>query len=91
MAEFEWDPEKNKQNLAKHGISFEEAKSIFDGTVLSLQDEDPDGEVRERSYGLLGGVVVVCVVHTLRGEKIRIISARKATRQERTLFNAYFR
>jgi uncharacterized DUF497 family protein len=59
--------------------------------VLSLQDEDPDGEVRERSYGLLRGVVVVCIVHTLRGEKIRIISARKATRQERTLFDANYR
>jgi uncharacterized DUF497 family protein len=91
MAQFEWDPEKDRQNLVKHRISFEEAKTIFDGAVLSSQDEGSHGEVRERSYGLLRGVVVVSVVHTLRGEKIRIISARKATRQERTLFDAHYR
>ena len=89
MAEFEWDPEKNRQNLAKHGISFEEASTIFEGPVLSLEDEGAYGEVRERSYGLLRGVVVVCVIHTLRGERTRIISARKATKAERTLFNAH--
>ena len=91
MAQFEWDPEKNRQNLAKHEISFEEAATIFEGPVLTAEDDDPGDEVRERSYGLLRGVVVVCVVHTLRGEKIRIISARKATRRERTEFNAYYR
>jgi len=89
MAEFEWDPEKNRQNLAKHGISFEEASTIFEGPVVSAEDEGDYDEVRERSYGLLNGVVVVCVVHTLRGEKTRIISARKATKAERTLFNAH--
>lgn len=91
MAQFEWDPEKDRQNLAKHGISFEEAKTIFDGVVLSLEDDHPGGEVRERSFGLLRGVVVVCVVHTLRGGTIRIISARKAIPRERTLFDANYR
>ena len=89
MAQFEWDPEKDKQNLAKHGISFDEASAIFDGPLLSSEDEGDHAEVRERSYGLLKGVVVLCVVHTLRGETIRIISARKATKAERTLFNAH--
>lgn len=89
MAQYEWDPEKDRQNRAKHGISFEEAATIFDGPVLTAEDEGDYGEVRERSYGLLRGVVVVCVVHTLRDDRIRIISARKATPAERTLFNAH--
>jgi uncharacterized DUF497 family protein len=91
MAEFEWDAEKNAQNLAKHGISFEEAKTIWEGYTLTEEDDGGYGEVRERTYGLLRGVVVVCVIHTLRDEKIRIISARRATRRERTLFNAHNR
>jgi hypothetical protein len=45
--------------------------------------------VRERSYGLLNGTVVICVIHTVRGEATRIISARKATPRERKLFHDY--
>ena len=89
MAAFEWDQVKNAANLAKHGVSFEEAATIFEGPVLSCEDDGSDDEVRERSYGLLNGIVVVCVVHTQRDEATRIISARKATKQERTLFHAY--
>ena len=89
MAQFEWDPEKDRQNRAKHHISFEEAATIFDGPVLTAEDDGDYGEIRERTYGLLRGVVVVCVVHTLRDDRIRIISARKATPAERTLFNAH--
>jgi uncharacterized DUF497 family protein len=91
MTTFEWDDAKNATNLTKHGISFEEAARIFEGPVLTYEDDDPDDEVRERSYGLLNGIVVVCVVHTLRDEKTRIISARKATKQERNLFHAYLK
>jgi uncharacterized DUF497 family protein len=89
MAAFEWDEAKNAANVAKHGISFEEAATIFEGPVLSSDDAGSDDEVRERSYGLLNGIVVVCVIHTQRGAATRIISARKATKQERTLFHAY--
>ena len=89
MTRFEWDEEKNAANRRKHGISFQEASTIFEGPVLSLADEGDDGEVRERSYGLLGGVVVVCIIHTDRNGVTRIISARKATRNERKLFDAY--
>jgi uncharacterized DUF497 family protein len=89
MSRFEWDEEKNLANRRKHGISFEEASTIFERPVLSLEDEGHDGEVRERSYGLVGGVVVVCVVHTDRDGLTRIISARKATRNERKHFDAY--
>jgi uncharacterized DUF497 family protein len=66
MSRFEWDEEKNLVNQRKHRISFEEAATIFDGPVLSLEDQGHQSEVREQSYGLIGGVVVVCVVHTDR-------------------------
>jgi uncharacterized DUF497 family protein len=90
MGGFEWDPEKNASNQQKHGLSFEEAASIFGGPVLTVPDESV-GEIRDKSFGLLGGLVVVCVVHTDRNGKIRIISARKATSSERKYFDAYLR
>ena len=89
IGDIEWDPAKNASNRRKHGISFEEAMEIFDGPVLSREDDDIHGERRERSYGLMQGVVVVvCVVHTDRSTARRIISARKATRKEREEFHA---
>jgi uncharacterized DUF497 family protein len=91
MPKFVWDEEKNASNLAKHGIAFEEAATIFEGLVFTLADEESFEEVRERSYGLINGIAVVCVIHTHRGEATRIISARKATKQERELFNAYLK
>lgn len=91
MGPFEWDDEKNAANRKKHGISFDEAIGIFDGPVLTMPDMSQSDEVRELSFGLLGGVVEVCVVHTQRGDKTRIISARKATRAERKLFNDHLK
>jgi uncharacterized DUF497 family protein len=76
MSRFEWDEEKNLANRRKHGISFEEASTIFGGPLLSLEDEGHQSEVRVRSYGLIGEVVVACVIHTDRGGAIRIISAQ---------------
>jgi uncharacterized protein len=90
MGEFEWDEDKNLINKKKHGISFEEA-AIFEGPVLSLEDEGDYDEVRERSYGLIGGVVVACVIHTDRGETTRIISARKTTANERKQYHAHLK
>jgi len=90
MDGFEWDPEKNASNIQKHRLSFEEAASIFSGPVLTGQDENA-GEYREKSFGLLGGSVVVCVIHTDRNGKIRIISARKATPNERKHFDEYLK
>lgn len=90
MDRFEWDPAKNALNKQKHGLSFEEAATIFEGPVLSGPDNSTDEE-REKSFGLLGGVVVACVIHTERDGKIRIISARKATANERKLFDAYLK
>jgi uncharacterized protein len=89
MSGFEWDDEKNAANLIKHGISFEEAMTIWDGPIVTGQDETHHSEVREISFGLIGGTTPVCVVHTERNGKTRIISARKATRKERRDFDAY--
>jgi uncharacterized DUF497 family protein len=91
MNEFEWDEHKSLTNRHKHGISFEEASTIFAGPVLSYEDDSDAIEIRERSYGLIGGAVVVCVIHTDRNGATRIISARRATKNERNLFHAYLK
>jgi uncharacterized DUF497 family protein len=91
MDQFEWDPAKNAANLLKHGISFEEAMTIWEGPVVSNQDNTHHSEMREISFGLIGATTVLCVVHTDRNGKIRIISARKATKNERKQFDAYLK
>jgi uncharacterized DUF497 family protein len=91
MERFEWDDAKNAANRSKHGISFEEAATIWEGPVVTGPDEAHDLEPREKSFGLIGAMTVVCVVHTERDGKIRIISARKATRNERRDFDAYLK
>jgi len=82
---FEWDPAKAERNLAKHGVSFEEAVTAF-SDPLSLTVFDPDHSVEEDRYVLQGvsslGRLLV-VAHTDRAARIRIISARLATRRER--------
>lgn len=88
--EFEWDENKNRQNLQKHGISFEEAKEIFFGIIFTSVDNRYDyDEIREISIGMIQGVVIVTVAHTERNGKIRLISARKATPKERKQFYEY--
>jgi uncharacterized protein len=88
--EFEWDEEKNAINRRKHRLSFEEAILIFDGPVWTRSDlESGQGEYREISIGMLPGSSVLVVVHTERGSLTRIISARKATRRERTDYFGY--
>lgn len=87
---FEWDKEKNAANRKKHGIGFEEAKKIFDGPVLTrLDDRREYGETRRISIGALSDAVVIVVAHTDRGGKTRIISARKANRNEREVYYEY--
>ncbi len=88
--EFEWDDAKDEANIRKHGISFGEAKHVFDGPVLTRIDDRADyGEVREISLGLLSTDAPLMVVHTARGETIRLISARKASRRERVIYYDY--
>ena len=85
---YEWDEEKNQENIVKHGVSFERAARIFDGCTLSVVDDRFDyGEVREISIGLVDGVTYLTVAHTDRNRAIRIISARAATRSERKRYD----
>jgi uncharacterized DUF497 family protein len=82
---FEWDPRKAARNRAKHGVSFEEASSVF-GDPLGWIVDDPRHSRGERRHALLGSSErhrVLTVMFTEREEVIRVISARKATRQER--------
>jgi len=82
-----WDPAKNAANIAKHGVSFEQAARIFDGPVLTGTDDRVyHGEMREISIGLLDGIATLVVVHTDRGGVTRIISARRALKKERELY-----
>ena len=84
---FEWDPDKDAWNYVKHGIRFETAAMVFDDPYhVSQLDRVVDGEERWRTMGLIGGLVIVIVVHTYREqngeETVRIISARKVTKRE---------
>lgn len=82
---FEWDESKAAINLVKHGVSFEEAASVF-SDPLAFTFPDPDhsiGEERMLTFGYSSTARLLAVIHAERGRSIRIISARKATRHER--------
>jgi len=82
---FEWDPEKAASNLAKHDVSFEEANTVF-GDPLGKIVQDPRHSLGEQRFVLLGRSErqrFLTIMFTDRGEAIRLISARKATRRER--------
>ncbi len=84
---YEWDPQKARANIAKHGVSFEVAIRIFEGPVLTRDDDSYDYlELREISIGMVGGAAILVVVHTDRFGSTRIISARPATRSERVRY-----
>ncbi len=80
---FEWDEAKNLANQRKHGLSFEEAAQVFrDPSQVSLQDRIENGEERWQTFGMVQGVLLVMVAHTVREEDqtetvVRIISARR--------------
>jgi uncharacterized DUF497 family protein len=82
---YEWDPTKSAANVKKHRISFEEAASVFlDADALTFWDPDhSDEEEREITIGRSARRRVLFVAHAARDGRIRIISARRATRQER--------
>ena len=80
---FEWDDAKAEANLRKHGVSFEAARLVF-GDAFSLEEQDSRtgyGEERFVVTGMANGRLLV-VVYTERGDQIRIISARKASKRE---------
>jgi hypothetical protein len=88
---FVWDERKSRANLAKHHVSFETGRLVFDDPfALSVQDRTVHGGERWQTMGLVGGMVVILVAHTFLeqdGEEvIRIISARKATPHERRIY-----
>ena len=85
--QFEWDEAKNKANQRKHGVSFEEAQTVFfDEHAVQFFDDDVLGEDRYLMLGCSARLRVLIVVHCFRDEDsvIRIISARKATKTERS-------
>ena len=93
MIEFEWDENKNRINIEKHGVSFDEASTVFYDDYAILFD-DPDHSDDEDRFLILGITrrENLCIVsHCYRGEDeiIRIISARKATKQEAKTYNNY--
>ncbi|MGK7887405.1 MAG: BrnT family toxin [Crocosphaera sp.] len=86
--EFEWDENKAKQNLSKHGVSFEEAKTIFDDP-LYVDFYDPDHSENEERYLIIGQSNqrrILILSYTERGNKIRLISAREVTPNERKTY-----
>ena len=86
--EFEWNQDKASLNIDKHDVSFREATTVFNDS-LSVTFTDPEHSIGESRYVIIrisrfGKLLVVA--HTDRGEKIRIISARKATRKEKRFY-----
>lgn len=88
MMEFEWDMPKAEANIQKHGVSFDEAASVFlDQLAVSGQDPDHSvGESRYITFGISSLGRMLSVSHTYRPGGIRIISARRVTRHERKLY-----
>jgi uncharacterized DUF497 family protein len=87
---FEWDNDKNRQNIRKHGFDLADAQLLFTGKMpflVGLDIQGVYGEDRWKGIGVLEGVLVVVVVFTERGEDtIRIISLRKANSKERKAY-----
>lgn len=88
MVKFEWDPAKAESNIKKHGITFEEAKSVFyDDYAIQFYDES-HSQIQEDRFLMLGtssesNILLVCHCERESGNRIRIISARKATKSEK--------
>jgi len=85
---FDWDPKKASANLRKHGVGFDEASTVF-GDTLSVAIPDPDHALHEERFVIVGTSAsqrLLVVVHTVIGERIRLISARKATKHEKNVY-----
>ncbi len=90
MIEFEWDPPKAASNKRKHGVTFEEPKSVFYDD-FAIQFFDDENSEQENRFLILGHsnksrVLLICHCEKESGELVRIISARKATTKERQLY-----
>ncbi|MFZ4538103.1 BrnT family toxin [Propionivibrio sp.] len=89
MFKFEWDDQKARSNLLKHRVTFDEVVSVFaDELALTFADTDHfESEEQSRTYGLSNKGRLLVVVHTERRNNVRIISARKATRYEKGIYD----
>ena len=85
---FEWDSEKERKNIRKHGISFDEASSVFDDPmfITVIDEKHSSDEERYIPIGLSNKNSLLLVAHTERNEGVRIISARKATKNEEKFY-----
>ena len=85
---YEWDEDKNNFNDAKHGLRFEVAVEVFsDSNAIVQFNRDVNGEIRDQIIGKIEDeIVILFVVFTKRAQKIRLISARKASKDERAMY-----
>ena len=85
--ETNWDPAKARANLARHGVAFEDAElALYDPAGLTREDPDAEGEARFVTVGADALGRIVAVVHAHRGDDVRLISARPATRREKEAY-----
>ena len=83
---YEWDDAKNRENFAKHGLSFEDAEQMFAGPCVTFEDDRMDyGEERLITLALLAGRLIV-IAHSPRDQGTRIISMRKGNRREQKVY-----
>jgi uncharacterized DUF497 family protein len=87
-ADFEWDPEKERKNIRKHEVNFDEASSVFDDPmfITVLDQEHSSQEERYITIGLSNKNRLLLVAHAERNDHIRIISTRKATKNEEKFY-----
>ena len=94
---FEWDEKKNILNIEKHGISFDEAVKVFlDPMDITLRSTVANHEIREitigkTSFSKMESELILVVVHTHRDSNTRVISARRASRKERGIYDRRFK
>jgi uncharacterized protein len=83
VVRFEFDPAKAAANLKKHGVSFADAEGVFfDPLAIHLEDPDAEGEEKFVAVGAGSAGQILVVAYTLRGNDMRLISARRATRRQ---------
>lgn len=87
MKDFQYDPDKAASNFKKHGVSFADAESAFsDPLAIEREDLSAEGESRYRMIGMGDEMTLFVVIYTYRGDDIRLISARRATRSEKKYY-----
>ena len=84
--EIEYDARKNGDNFAKHGVTLDEAAEVWNGVVVNIPAKNVEGEKRTKTLGAIEGAIYA-VIWIERNGKRRLISARKATEKERSLYN----